>query len=129
VSRTLLYVHFDEERVDQQIAATMSRVIDTQEVRSWLDLYGAEIIIHLPENAPPGSKVTACNLSFGGASAAEFSSKTILIGMNERFLRAYPSPFGSAYVMVLSERELGPKPRIMEGSQQKTSQTIKAHTQ
>lgn len=127
VSRTLLYVHFDEKKVDQQITATMSRVIDTQEVRSWLDLYGAEIIIRLPENAPPGSRITDCNLSFGGASAAEFS-KTIFMGMNDRFLRAYPDSYPSAYVMVLSERELGPKPRIMESSQQKIGQTIKAHT-
>ena len=127
ISRTLLYVHFDEKRVDQQIYATMSRVVDTQEVRSLLDLYGAEIIIRLPKGTPQGSRITQCDLSFGGASEAEFS-KTIFIGMSERDIRSYPDSYPSAYVMILSEKELGPKPRIIESSQTKIGGTPKTRT-
>ena len=64
-AQTLLYIHLDEMRIDQQVTANTVRVVDSQDIGSWSDLYGAELIIQL---GTLGYAITGFNLIFGEAT-------------------------------------------------------------
>ncbi len=112
--RSLLYVHFDEKKIDNQIHATTARLIDDGSISSWRDLYGAEMIIHLPETAPAGARITRCALTF--STGAQFGSRAIEVPLTDTDRRSNPfnEPFSNiTYVRVLTEVELGPKPTLL----------------
>lgn len=103
-AQTLLYIHLDEMRIDQQVTANTVRVVDSQDIGSWSDLYGAELIIQL---GTLGSRITGFNLIFGEAT---LGSKKVFIHLDDSNLREE----SGAYVKILSEKELGPKPDLLK---------------
>lgn len=112
--RSLLYVHFDEQKIDNQIYAPTIRLIDDGSISSWRDLYGAEVIIHLPSTAPAGSRITRCKLTF--TTGAQFGSRIIEVPLTEADRRSNPfnEPFSNiTYVYILTEAELGAKPTLL----------------
>lgn len=109
--RSLLYVHFDEKKIDNQIYAPTAKIIDDASISSWRDLYGAELIVQLPQTAPAGARITRCTLTF--SSGAQFGSRLLEVPLTDADRRANPfnEPFSNtSYVRLLSVAELGPKP-------------------
>lgn len=113
-SRTNVYVHFDDKKIDNQVYSPTARLIDDGSISSWRDLYGAELIIKLPQTAPTGARVTHCVLTF--TNGAKFGSRIIEVPLTDTDRRANPfnEPFSNiAYVHVLTEAELGSKPSLL----------------
>lgn len=112
--RSLLYVHLDEQKIDNQIYASTVRLIDDGSISSWRDLYGAEVIIRLPPTAPAGARITRCVLTF--TTGEQFGSRIIEVPLTEADRRSNPlnEPFSNiTYVHVLTETELGARPTVL----------------
>jgi len=112
--RSLLYLHFSEMKIDNQIYAETTRLIDDGSISSWRDLYGAEVIIHLPQTAPEGANITRFVMTF--STGAQFGSQIIEVPLTKAERRTDPfnEPFSNiTYVHVLSKNELGTMPALL----------------
>lgn len=112
--RSLLYVHLDEKKIDNQVYAPTVRLIDDGSISSWRDMYGAEVIVQLPQTAPAGARITRCILTF--STGAQFGSRVIEVPLADTDRRS--NPFNElfsniTYVRVLGEAELGSKPTLL----------------
>lgn len=100
------------DRIQQRLKSHTVKAFDNGDVASWTDLYGAEIIITLPEMAPVGSRIIGCNLFFG-VGTAESRSVFLTMRDSDRRQNHVNLPFSNiSYVRVLLEKDMGPKPDI-----------------
>lgn len=110
----LLTVDLDKRIISQIVNASTEPVLDNRKITSLLDLYGAEIIIVLPNTSPIGSRIITCTLLFPFGTG---NGKIISLRLNDSERRENPfnkSVPNIAYVKVLSEKDLGPKPDILK---------------
>lgn len=103
-----IYVHLDRGTVDSQIEATTLRVTDDRTIRSWRDLYDAEVTLYVPGFAPPGTKFTRFSMTF--MTGAQFG-QSIEVPLTE--IRRRPGDYRVGYVVKLTEEELGPEPQLL----------------
>ena len=115
ISRIRIQLLKEKEKIDSQIYAPTIRVIDNGSIMSWRDLYGAEVIIELPQTAPVGTRITRCVLMF--STGAKVSSRRIEVPLTDGDRRTNPvnEAFSNiSYVRVLNKAELGPKPQLLQ---------------
>lgn len=101
-SETNIRVNSDPIRVEHHIHADLAVSFDDTHIASWRDLYGAEILIQLPEGAPNDARMVSCDILFGGRQPTRMMS--LSFKDQERS--------GLAYKKILTEKELGPLPQL-----------------
>lgn len=113
--KTLVYVHNEDaelsRRIDIQVSAKCRRIIDSQKILSFIDLYGSDMIIALPETAPAGSTITSLSLEFGDVEFGHYVAVPVDQSNRRNAPRNEPFTFIS-YRVRLTDRTLGPKPHI-----------------